>query len=143
MDQNAPRVAGRLRSLSPEIRHNILAKACCFSAARLGDVDAKVSELLNAIQTNGKLSREQADKAVSFAAAAGDRSFELEEQCAPRREWLKPLSEARLCTAIAMAFGPDSLDDSGAFYELLKSLDHGSGLESFIEAEISAAETLK
>jgi hypothetical protein len=139
MDQNAPRLAGLLRSLRPEVRHLILAKACAFSATSLGNVDAELSELLNAIQIHGILSREQADKAAAFAEAADKRSFELEEQCAPRQEWLKPLSEARISTAIAMAFGPDS-DDGGAFYELLKSSDHGSGLERFIESEIVAAD---
>lgn len=138
MDQNAPRLAGRLRLLSPEVRRAILAKACAFSAARLGGVDAEVSELLNLIQKHGQLSREQAAKAVAFAGAADTRSFELEEQCAPRDEWLKPFSEARLSMAMAMEFGPDSEDDGASFYELLKSLDHGSGLEAFIETEISA-----
>src|SRR5476649_1773800 len=31
MDQNAPRLAGLLRSLRPEVRHLILAKACAHS----------------------------------------------------------------------------------------------------------------
>jgi hypothetical protein len=143
MDQNAPRLAGLLRSLRPEVRHTILAKACAFSAVSLGNVDAEVSELLIAIQMHGTLSREQAAKAVTFAEAADKRSFELEEQCAPRNEWLKPLSEARLSMAIAMAFGPDSENDGAAFYELLKSSDHGSGLERFIESEIITANSMK
>jgi hypothetical protein len=42
-------------------------------------VDAELSELLNAIQVHGFLSREQAAKAVAFAEAADKRSFELEE----------------------------------------------------------------
>ena len=138
MDQNAPRVAGQLRSLAPEVQRAILAKACAFAAARLGNVAAEVSELLNAIQTHGKLSPEQAAKAVAFAEEADRRSFELEEENAPRQEWLKPLSEARLATAIVMAFGTEPETNSGAYYELLKSLDHGSGLEQLIESEISA-----
>jgi hypothetical protein len=138
MDPNAPRVAGQLRSLNPEVQRVILAKACAFAANRLGGVAAEVSELLNAVQTHGKLSPEQAAKAAAFAEEADRRSFRLEEENAPRNEWLKPFSEARLVTAIVMAFGPDPVSDSGAYYELLKSLDHGSGLELFVESEISA-----
>jgi hypothetical protein len=138
MDQNAPRVAGQLRALAPEIQRAILAKAFAFTASRLGEVASEVSELLNAIQTYGKLSPEQAAKAAAFADEADKRSFQLEEQDAPRSEWLKPLSEARLATAMAMAFGPDPETGSGAYYELLKSLDHGSGIEQLIESEISA-----
>jgi hypothetical protein len=137
MDQNAPRVAGQLRTLAPEVQRTILGKACTFAAARLGGVSAELSELLNAIQTHGKLSPEQVAKAVAFAEEADRRSFQLEEEDAPRQEWLKPLSEARLATAIAMAFGAAGTN-SGAYYELLKSLDHGSGLEQLIESEISA-----
>jgi hypothetical protein len=138
MDQNAPRVAKQLRSLDAQVQRAILAKACAYAASRLGGVAAEISELLNAIQAHGKLSPEQAAKAAAFAEAADRRSFELEEECAPRQEWLKPFSEARLATAMAMAFGPNPETDSGAYYELLKSLDHGSGLELFIESEISA-----
>jgi hypothetical protein len=138
MDENAPRVAGQLRALAPEIQRAILAKAFAFTASRLGGVAAEVSELLNAIQTHGKLSPEQAAKATAFAAEADKRSFQLEEADAPRSEWLKPLSEARLATAIAMAFGPHPETASGAYYELLRSLDHGAGIERLIEAEISA-----
>ena len=83
MDQNAPRVAGQLRALAPEIQRAILAKAFAFTASRLGGVAAEVSELLNAIQTYGKLSPEQAAKAVAFADEADKRSFQLEEQDAP------------------------------------------------------------
>ena len=139
MDQNAPKLARQLRSLHPEVRRVILAKACAYAAARLGEVDTAVSELLLAIQTHGKLTPEQAAKAASFAEEADRRSFELEEECAPRTEWLKPFSEARLAMAIMMEFGPDAEGDSSAFYELLKTLDHGAGLEMFIENEISAS----
>ena len=101
-------------------------------------VAAEVSELLNAIQMHGKLSPEQAAKAAAFADEADKRSFQLEEEDASRPEWLKPLSEARLATAMVMAFGPDPETASAAYYELLKALDHGSGIEHLIEAEISA-----
>lgn len=138
MDQNAPRVAGQLRALAPEIQRAILAKAFAFTASHLGGVSAEISELLTAIQAYGKLSPEQVAQAAAFAHAADKRSFQLEEQDAPRPEWLKPLSEARLATAMAMAFGPDPGTGSGAYYELLKALDHGSGIERLIEAEISA-----
>jgi hypothetical protein len=142
MNENASRLAEQLRALAPNVRRKILIKACAFSAERIGGLDAELSELLSAIQSHPALTREQADRAISFAEAADNRSFELEEQSAPRPEWLKPFSEARISTAIAMGFGSDSQSDRAAFFELLKSQDHGSGLEEFIESEINAAESL-
>jgi hypothetical protein len=142
MDQNAARLAEQLRALTPDFRRNILVKACAFSAERLGNLDVRLSELLKAIQVHPELSREQADWAISFAEEADRRSFELEEQSAPRPEWLKLFSEARLSTAIAMGFGPDTQNDRAAFFELLKSLDHGTGLVQFIETEINAAQSV-
>lgn len=139
MDQNSPALVRRLRSLRPEVRRAVLVKACAFSAAALGGVEPLLAELLEAAHSRGELSTEQAAKAASLAETANRRCFELEEQDAPRHEWLKPFSEAHLWTAIAMAFGPDSEDDAAALYELLKSMDHGSGLEQLVEREISAA----
>jgi hypothetical protein len=48
-----------------------------------------------------------------------------------------------LSTELAMAFGPDAESDRAAFFKLLKSLDHRSGLELLIESEIDAADSLK
>jgi hypothetical protein len=138
MNENAPRLAEQLRALAPDVRRKIFIKACTFSAERLGELDTELSELLSAIQLHPELTREQADRAISFAETADGLSFELEEQSAPRNEWLKPFSEARLSMAIAMAFDPHAQNDRAAFFELLKSQDHGSGLEEFIESEINA-----
>jgi hypothetical protein len=138
MDPNAPRVAALLRSLTPQLQRIILAKACAFSAATLGEVSAEVSELLDAVKKHGGLSPEQAAKALAFAEQADRRSFQLEEQSAPRQQWLKLFSEARLAAAMVMAFGPEPETDSSAYYELLKSQDHGAGIERLIESEIAA-----
>ena len=140
MDLNAPALVKRLRSLSTDTKRTILAKACAFSAARLGEMDPTLSELMNEVQLNGGLTRDQAATAVSFAAAANKKCFDLEESDAPRNEWIKPFSEARLAQAIAEAFAPDAEDEAAALYELLKSLDHGSGLEEFVEQEINAVQ---
>ena len=90
-------------------------------------------DFLSTIRTQGGLSPEQALKATRLAQELDHRSFELEEQDAPREAWLPPFSEARILTAIAAGFGPDCEDDAAAFYELLKSLDHGAGLEEFLQ----------
>jgi hypothetical protein len=42
MDESAPRLAKRLRTLKSDTRHAILIKACLFSAVMMGPLDAEV-----------------------------------------------------------------------------------------------------
>lgn len=140
MDENAPVLAKRLRTLKPEVRRSILAKACVFSAGHMGEVDPAVAVLLKAVQSEGQLSPEQVATALSLADAAKKRSFQLEEEDAPRHVWLKPFSEARLLIALATVFDPPAdQDEASAIYELLTSQEHGSVLGDFLEGEIAAA----
>jgi hypothetical protein len=139
MDKSAPKLANGLRNLKSDVRHSILLKSCQFSAAMLGQLDPEVQDILQTVEANGRLSPEEASKAVALAAAEKDKSYALEELDAPREKWLKPLSEAYLLLAMVTAFGPDCEDDAIAVFELLDTQDHGSRLTGFIESEISAA----
>jgi hypothetical protein len=137
--KNAPRLAKRLRTLKSDARHAILVKAFLFSAAMLGQLEAEVQDMLRSVEANGRLSSEEASKALALAEAEKDKSYALEEQNAPREKWVKPMSEACLLQAMVTAFGPDCEDDAAAVYELLDTQDHGSKLTGFIESEITAA----
>jgi hypothetical protein len=105
----------------------------------LGQLDAEVQDMLRSAEANGRLSSEEVSKALALAEAEKDKSYELEEQDAPREKWLRPMSEACLLQAMVTAFGPDCEDDAAAIYELLDTQDHGSKLTGFIDSEISAA----
>ena len=94
MDENAPRLAKRLRTLKSDVRQAILVKACLFSAAMLGQLDAEVQDMLRSVEANGRLSSEEVSKALALAEAEKDKSYALEEQNAPREKWVKPMSEA-------------------------------------------------
>ncbi len=139
MDESAPILVKRLRTLKSDARHSILVKACLFSAAMMEQLDAEVQDMLQNLKANGKLSSEEVSKALALADAKKDKSFVLEEQNAPREQWLKPLSEACLLQAMVTAFRPNCKDDAAAVYELLDTQDHGSKLTGFIESEILAA----
>jgi hypothetical protein len=139
MDANTPSLATQLRSLKAEARRSILIRACLYSASSLGELDAEFQSLLRTLETSGRLSPEEVSRAAELADAAKMRSFALEEEDAPRAEWLKPLSEACILRGMVNAFGPDCEDDAAAVYDILDSQDHGSKLARFIESEISVA----
>lgn len=99
-----------------------------------------LSGLLQAVQSQRSLSPEQVSTGISFAESERKRCFALEEEDAPRAQWLIPFSAAHLALALVTAFGPQSHDDAAAIYELIKTQDHGSPLERFLDAEITAGE---
>jgi hypothetical protein len=140
MTDNAPFLAKRLRRLDPEVRRSILARSCLFSADTLGEFEPAVAEVFLTLKSQGGLTPEQAASALRLGEAAGKKSFQLEEDDAPREAWIKPFSEARILKALAIAFGamPEE-EDVVAVYELLKSQDHGSALETYLANEIDAA----
>lgn len=138
LDQEAPGLAGRLKSLPPEARREVVARGCQLAAGRLADLGPEVRDLLGAISASGALSDAQVAEAGALAEAADGRYSELQEEGAPEQEWLAWFSKARLLTAISAGFGgADWGDAADAVYELCSTSDDPSELIALVESEVA------
>jgi hypothetical protein len=137
LDQEAPGLAKKLESLSPDVRRSVLTNACVYASACLSDPEVPVRGLLESLKKHGTLSKGEVAKASSLAEAADAKYADLQDRGADQEEVLKSFSEARLLSAMAIGFGGTSPKDSAdAVYELCKTCDDPSGLIRSIEANI-------
>jgi hypothetical protein len=137
LDQEAPGLAKKLESLSPEAWRKILARACLRANERLVDLGDAARNLLQSLRVHGVLSGDEVKESLSLAEAADAKYLALQEQNADQNRILKFFSEARLLTAMAIGFGGAQPKHSAdAVYELLKTVDDPSDLIRVIESDV-------
>lgn len=142
LDQEAPGLADRLRSLDSQVSREILVRACIFASETLGEPEARVHSLLNDLRNNKMLTSLQAVEAASLAEAADSKYFALQREGASVEEWSKWFSLARLLTAISISFREmPHCDAADAVYELCHTQDDASALINLIQSDVEAAES--
>ena len=140
LDQEAPGLAQRLRSLPPKAQRAILVKSCLRAAATLANLGSQTLELVKAIQSRGELSRHEAQLALALTETADDKYFALAARQAPADAWLQVFSEARLLNAMAITFeAAPGEGPADAIYELRKTTEDPSRFLKFIDSEIDLA----
>lgn len=140
LDQEAPGLAQRLQFLPPTARRAILVKSCLRAATALANLDSQTLELLNAIQSRGELSKQEAQSALALAEASDDKYFALAAKQAPADAWLRVFCEARLLKAMAIVFeAAPGEGPADVIYELSKTTEDPSPLLKFVDSEIDLA----
>ena len=139
LDQEAPGLATRLRSLPPEGQRKLFAAGVLFTAENLGDLSKTTSEVLDELRAQRELSRERAKFIMELSEMADDRYLLLLQQGSPEDEWTKLFCEARLLRGIAVAFGASPGEDiADAFYELIKAVEDPRETLRLIQSELDA-----
>jgi hypothetical protein len=116
-----------------------MARASLFAAGRIGDIGHDASRLLEALRSNGELSREQTVAAMTLSKIADNRYLELQARGASKEEWVGCFSEARLLRGMSVGFcGTAHEGIADAVYELTKALNEPAALIQFIESELGS-----
>lgn len=137
LDQKAPGLAARLRSLPPNHQRKLLAAGALFTAEKLGDLSKATSEVLDELRAERELWRGWAKFVLGLSEMADDRYLLLRQQGYPEDQWTRLFSEARLLRGIAVGFGVSPGDDiADAFYELIKAVDDPRETPRLIESEL-------
>src|SRR5581483_10355845 len=140
LDQQAPGVARRLRSLSVDQRRRIVARACELVSQSIGDLDRPLRELLGTIRSECALSAGDVEEARSLAEQADESYFSLKEEGAEESLWMRCFARARLLTGIAFAFGGENWKDAAdGLYELFACREDATELLELVQFELDAA----
>lgn len=137
LDQDAPGLAERLRTLPAEIQQDLLAKACLRTAEGADYSDPIVTECLAELRSRGALSERLAAAAVSASKRADEQYIAATAQTTSGHESLRIFSVARLLRAMGIAFG--AVPDEGpadAVYELTRAVDDPSTVIGSIQSGI-------
>jgi hypothetical protein len=88
----------------------------------LENPDAHIRRLLQAVETNGGLSKDEIAQAQSMAEVADAKYLDLQERSTEQHHSLVLFSEARFLTAMAVGFAERSAKNcADAIYELCKT----------------------
>ena len=137
LEQTAPGLPGKLRSLPPPQRRRVLVKACMELGRSLPDLDPSIEALIQSGLESLNLSSQQVAQFGDYAEAADERYFELREQGADEAIWKNWFAKARLATALAGIFAGDELEAAeNAAYELCFVEDNNARAIGLIESAI-------
>ena len=140
LDQEAAGISRRLRELSSQSQRAIASKAAIWAAGRLSNLEDAEISVIQALESSGDLSLDEAKVLMNSAEAADEKYFELQAQGAHRWEWEEYFFKARLLRGLAVAFGSPNLpqeDIADAIYEMCHSMDSPRDFLSYIESLIT------
>ena len=113
-----PDLAKQLHKLQPARGCQLLIESCNFVSSRIS-LDAELAELIARCKSGELLNEVRHRTLLSYAAAADERYFDLEDRGADEEDWLPWFQRARLATAYAKTSGAQDWENiADGFYEL-------------------------